>query len=204
MRVASLVTLAFLCGCGTPPAPDTADTLGEGDPKGPPVWWYTCGDPVCRGWTRDPTIPLCTTQVAGDPCRGINRECDIRNDGCNTDMICSRTDPTADGCPISRRSYKSDIRYLSPAEADAVRDDLLAMPLATWQYTAEGTTAASHLGFIIDDAPESPAVSESGETVDLYGYTSMTVAAVQAQQRQIDVLQAEVAALKAELAKRER
>jgi protein tyrosine phosphatase (PTP) superfamily phosphohydrolase (DUF442 family) len=74
------------------------------------------------------------------------------------------------------------------------------MPLATWHYRAEDDAAREHLGFIIDDNPESPAVARTGEHVDLYGYTSMAVAAIQAQQKQIAALEAEVAALRKEMA----
>lgn len=199
----SLIRVLFvlLLGACAPEAPpvDTGAGASAAEKAAPLTWWYTCGDVVCRGWTRERGVPLCRSQNEGDPCRTDGAECDIRGDGCNVNFRCASTDPSV-VCPVSRRSYKSDIRYLSGAELDQVRDDLMSLPLATWRYSAEGTAAASHLGFIIDDAPESPAVSESGETVDLYGYTSMTVAAVQAQQRQIDALQAEVAALRKELA----
>src|SRR5439155_22412171 len=58
-----------------------------------------------------------------------------------------------------------------------------------------------HLGFIIDAVGASPAVAADGGHVDLYGYTSMAVGAIQAQQRRIDALTREVAALRAELAR---
>lgn len=53
------------------------------------------------------------------------------------------------------------------------------------------------LGFLIDDDPASPAVRPDGERVDLYGYTSLAIAALQEQQAEIDALKAEVEALKA-------
>lgn len=196
-----MLLFALLLGCPESPPTETAVPAditpvdAEVDEKGVRTWWHTCGDPVCRGWTRDRSVPLCTTQHEGDVCRRAGGECDIRFDGCNTHMVCATTDPTADGCPISLKAYKHDIRYLSDAEVEGVRDALMDVPLATWQYNADGAAAPTHLGFIIDDLGESPAVAESGDHVDLYGYTSMTVAALQAQQKQIDALSAQVKAL---------
>jgi hypothetical protein len=74
------------------------------------------------------------------------------------------------------------------------------MPLATWRYNDEDPNAREHLGFIIDDQPlTSPAVRPTGDRVDLYGYTSMAVAAIQEQHRQIEALQKEVKNLREEL-----
>jgi uncharacterized small protein (DUF1192 family) len=50
--------------------------------------------------------------------------------------------------------------------------------------------------------PGSPAVDRDGNMVDLYGYASMLVAAVQEQSRQIADLKAEIARLKHASAKR--
>lgn len=184
---------------------DTADTAAPeplaatAEPEARPrlQWWTTCGDPVCRGWTRD-RYPLCTTQVEGDACGRVGAQCDIPRDGCNVNLLCAATDPAVT-CPISQAAYKTDIRYLGAGEAEALHAELLQYPLASWRYTADGAAGAPHLGFIIDDVAPSAAVSEAGDTVDLYGYTSMTVAAIQVQQRQIEALQAEVAALRKEL-----
>ena len=52
------------------------------------------------------------------------------------------------------------------------------------------------------DVGQSPAVSPDGTTVDLYGYASMAVAAIQAQEREIAALKGEVAALRHELDER--
>jgi hypothetical protein len=62
-----------------------------------------------------------------------------------------------------------------------------------------GGSDARHLGFIIEDMPEgSAAVLPSRDRVDLYGYTSMTVASLQHQQREIDELKTELAKLRRE------
>lgn len=104
-------------------------------------------------------------------------------------------------CPISRAKYKKDIAYLSEAEKRQLSDDLMHIPLATYRYKSEGDADRAHLGFIIDDIAPSPAVSASGERVDLYGYTTMSVAAVQLQAKEIAELRKELDALRAELAR---
>lgn len=208
------LTFLFLAACATDPVADTADVAADvtagvtpidadasTEARVPLQWWETCGDPVCRGWTRDRLLPLCGSLVAGDPCRRPGQECDIRLDGCNVNLRCATTDP-ATNCPISRAAYKRDIRYLDAGQAEGLRDELMSYRLATWEYRADGAAAPEHLGFIIDDVAPSPAVAADGETVDLYGYTSMTVATLQVQQRQIEALQAKVEALEAELAAR--
>jgi hypothetical protein len=55
------------------------------------------------------------------------------------------------------------------------------------------------LGFIIDDVEPSVAIDPGRDMVDLYGYTSMAVAALQAQARDIEALKKEVARLRHEL-----
>jgi len=71
---------------------------------------------------------------------------------------------------------------------------VLEMPLATWQYNWENE--GEHLGFLIDDVEGTAAVRPDGEHVDLYGYISLAVAAIQSQQAQIEALEAEIKALK--------
>ncbi len=97
-------------------------------------------------------------------------------------------------CPVSRRRYKNDIHYLSPAELARYRDELLAMKLATWRYKHD--PLKERLGFMIDDNEDSAAADAKRDVVDLYGYTSMAVATIQLQARQIEALEREVAAMK--------
>jgi len=113
-----------------------------------------------------------------------------------------RTDATDTGvsttCPsvvVSRRAYKKNIQYLSDVDLKRLGDALLGFHLASYQYNMPGASPGTHLGFIIDDVAPSPSVAADGNTVDLYGYTSMTVAAVQTQAREIEVLKREVASL---------
>ena len=104
------------------------------------------------------------------------------------------------GCPISRAAYKRDIRYLEQGELERYRRELLGMKLATWRYKHD--PARERLGFIIDDNEISVAVANSGEHVDLYGYTSLAVATLQMQSREIQALKAQVTALEAKLSGR--
>jgi ketopantoate reductase len=75
------------------------------------------------------------------------------------------------------------------------------VPLATWRYKGEPEAGPAHLGFLIDDLVQGgvthPAVRPDGGHVDLYGYTSLTLAAVQEQAVGLAALQAELRALQA-------
>jgi hypothetical protein len=113
--------------------------------------------------------------------------------------------PTCPSAVPSRRAVKKNIQYLSDADVQKLHDDLLRFKLASWQYMLPGASDATHVGFIIDDVEPSPSIAENGTTVDLYGYASMAVAAVQTQQREIDELKREVAELRKQVpAKRRR
>jgi hypothetical protein len=133
--------------------------------------------------------------MAGDTCSTEGPVCDPV-DNCNRVLTCSESDPTAGpgGCPISRRKHKRDIHYLEDAELAGYSEELIQMRLATWRYRHDAERA--HLGFIIDDNESSVAVDPSGEIVDLYGYTSLAVATIQLQARQIERLERDLAELK--------
>ena len=93
----------------------------------------------------------------------------------------------------SLRRRKRNIRYLRVRDIERLHAAVMSFRLATYQYKAEGPGAPSRLGFIIDDVGPGPAVAPDGATVDLYGFTSMAVAAIQAQARQIAALQRKLA-----------
>jgi hypothetical protein len=104
---------------------------------------------------------------------------------------------TSGPCAKSRRAYKKDISYLADDERQRLTDELYGFRLATYHYKAETTSDPTHLGFIIDDVAPSAAVDQrTGDHVDLYGYTTMTVAALQTQAREIAELRREIDALK--------
>lgn len=176
---------------------------GGDDDTSPPsklTWYYTCGDPVCSGYNPSGNVPLCTTEVAGESCTTEGATCDPKSD-CNSLLVCAASDPTQEpgGCPISQKALKRDIHYLDATGLKQYRDELMQVKLATYQYKASPPNSPNRLGFMIDDKPESPAVLPNKERVDLYGYTSMTVAAVQVQAQELELLKQEIAALRAEL-----
>jgi hypothetical protein len=208
---AVLVPLLAALACGAPPeatAPPGAwaaeDTSGDqAGPPAPPRLYPTCGDPVCRGWSPHAGVPRCGAYTAGDRCPtfAIGRTCDPQ-DPCNALLECRR-DPDPGPCPISRVAHKRDVAYLDDPALRAAAAQILDTKLATWGYTWDDPAAPLHLGFLIDDQPTSPAVAADGEHVDLYGYTSLAVAALQVQQATLDAQQAEIRELRARLARLE-
>ena len=194
------------CGdsCAAPfgsPLPTYCDAEGKCRPlPEPPAcgglsWYLTCGGPVCRAEDDpfdSPDIPNCTTQAAGDPCKVADDRCDGVA-SCGAFLVCTDQDPRSGPCPISRARYKQDIRYLTESERAALHDQVVQMPLASYHYrTAPG--GAPELGFIIEDVEPSAAVR--GDRVNLYGYLSMAVAAIQEQQTQIQNLERELKLLR--------
>ena len=160
--------------------------------------FYTCGDPVCSGHRPQPGVPACSSERAGDSCAREGESCDPL-DACNRLVVCAGDDP-ARMCPISRGSAKRNVQYLSDADRARLHDELLRFPLATYQYRSAGAAAAPHLGFLVDDVAPSPAVQGlRGDRVDLYGYATMAVAALQDQAQQIAELRQEVDSLRREL-----
>lgn len=185
MRV--LVSLIAIAACGgTAPAP-----------QGALQWFSTCGDPACSGH-RDAGIAACTAQEeAGVSCATASAECDPQN-LCNSLLLCAASDPKKSGCPVSRMRFKQDIRYLSDADRSAYSDQLLSLPLATFRY--RGGDSRLRLGFMIDGHESLACVD--GDTVDLYGYASMAVAALQSQEQEIAQLRRELRQLRRELKRR--
>jgi hypothetical protein len=168
------LSLAAFAGC-VPKEPDPDPSIA--------TFQTTCGDPVCRGFSPDPNTPLCTTETEGDSCTEEGTVCAIPDDACNAKLICAEEDPKANGCPISLRSKKTEIHYLKESDERLLSEALFSMKLADWRYLTEPSGTKHHLGFIIDDLPkESPAVLPRGDQVNMYGYTSMAVAALKTQQ----------------------
>lgn len=199
-----LMGALVVAGCGeggTSPA-EASEESGEarGEVKVP------CGAPTpfC------PDAPGChLTQSCPQECKCPPNVCGTRV--CGKSQTCCTGQPfpeptciQGDICPISQRAFKKEVEYLDDAALRRTRDQLLQYKLATWHYTSEDETARRHLGFIIEDVGPGPSVASHGQTVDLYGYTSMAVATLQVQARELAELKAELAALKAELARRKR
>jgi hypothetical protein len=143
-------------------------------------------------------IPACkTTETKGASCAPAGAECDTGTP-CSGPLKCTTSDPTHGGqCPISRAKYKTDIRYLTPVERAKLADDVQSIPLVRYRY--KDGPERQHLGFIIEDVEPSPSVDSPHDQVDLYGYTSMAVAAIQEQRHEIDAMKAELEELRREL-----
>jgi hypothetical protein len=137
----------------------------------------------------------CTTEKAGQPCTTPGAECDA-GFGCNARLRCTDRNPRFPSCPISARAAKREIAYVTPEEARRLYDELTQLRLATYRYRNESPDAERRLGFIIDDTAMSPAVAPDRSMVDLYGFTSMAVAAIQEQRREIDHLKQQMRALR--------
>lgn len=171
-------------------------------PDGPLQWYTTCGDPVCGGYTKPDGVPLCTAdQLEGNPCDVEGTTCDPVSD-CNALLVCATKDPKQQepgGCPISRAKFKTDIEYVGPAQLERYAADLSSLRLATYRYRAAPPTATPRLGIILEDNEQGVWVDAAHDRVDLYGYASLAVAALQVQQRQIADLRAEVERLSAQL-----
>lgn len=179
-------------------------------------------DPTCQGGgclpegaPVDSTLPCCeglsaqngVCAAAGCPagltdCSGACVDLNWDNNNCGScGSYC------ADGCSygscnpsISRRRFKTDIAYLDAGETQRLRDELMRYRLATWRYKNQPADGPRHLGFMIDDvAPSASVAGGNGDRVDLYGYTSMAVAAIQVQAQQIQALQQEVKSLRSQL-----
>jgi hypothetical protein len=164
------------------------------------TWYSTCGCPVMfadAGLSGCPTEGTpCTTK--GDTCGGD------AGTNCGQHMVCDDHDPKAGGCPISSAKFKENIHYLGDAELAALHDETLQMRLTTYKYQgpwANGSDA-THLGFIIEDQPQSLSVDRGHDRVDMYGYVSMVVASMQVQEREIDALRKELAATQKACAKK--
>jgi hypothetical protein len=160
------------------------------------------------------TDPAITGTTANLTCDGGLCKSTFKGEVCGK-YICTATQQCCSGiplpepkcyeggmCPISQRVHKKDITYLSQDDRQRLNDQLMSFPLATYRYKTESDSERPHLGFIIDDVAPSPAVLANGERVDMYGYTTMTVAALQTQARELAALRRQVEDLKAECGKK--
>jgi hypothetical protein len=181
-----------------------AGTGGVAGGDGGLTWFTTCGDPVCRGAGEDahramPDVAPCTTQAAGQPCTTKDELCDPRGQ-CNEALRCSDHDPKMQpgGCPISSRRFKTEIAYVSDGERLQISEEVAKLRLARYKYK-DDPGGRPHLGFILEDAPDSPAADMQRERVDLYAYLSMVVATLQTQRQQLDSQKQELGLLRGEL-----
>jgi hypothetical protein len=180
--------------CGFTETNELTDCLAGGGAGGGLQWYATCGDPVCSDQQEqdDPAVPNCGAAMAeGSACTDEGARCETRS--CGVDHVCAATDPIGNfGCPISRARYKRDVDYVDEAQLSRLHDEVTHLPLATWEY--KHAPGVPQLGFIIEDIE--PSAAATGDHVNVYGYLSMAVAAIQVQQRQIEALRAELSELR--------
>jgi hypothetical protein len=108
----------------------------------------------------------------------------------------------AGACPVSRRMYKRDIERLDDDALGRIYDELRNIQLTTYQYKSDPAASPRRLGFIIDDTKTPYPVNADGNSVNLYGYVSMAVAAIQTQSRELEALRTEIAQLRHEQSRR--
>ncbi|MCA9522500.1 MAG: hypothetical protein KC609_16090, partial [Myxococcales bacterium] len=132
-------------------------------------WVVSCGTPVCYENQPAPTdVPTCKPdQQTGSPCSVDGQRCIPEKPlDCGRTLICLTSQPVV--CPISQRKFKTGIRYLSESDKSKLYTDLKSIDLATLNAT---------------------------KGRDLYGYTSVTVAALQTQAKQLETLRRQIEAL---------
>jgi hypothetical protein len=183
---------------------DNADSNGESPADmagGPELHWYsTCGDPACSGYNGPwEGVPACGNIQEGDVCQTEGESCDFMSD-CNAQMVCAASDPKQQpgGCPISRSRFKQDIDYVDAAERDTLYRALLELKLANYRYR-ERSDGKLQLGIILEDQRDEPWVDPANDRVDLYGYSSLAIAGVQAQAQELAAMRAELEAMRREL-----
>jgi hypothetical protein len=147
-------------------------------------------------------VPVSTTPLDwpdGGACPALGSSCTTQSETCGTRTpancgvieVCDTHQPTM--CPRSSSKYKDNVEYLDDARLAGLHDQTMRVRLATYNYKSTvDDPKPKHLGFIIEDNPQSPAVDRSGERVDMYGYLSMVVAAMQVQEKEIAALRREL------------
>ena len=164
-----------------------------------------CSGPLtwrCDAPNTDPGCPAAIPNV-GIGCASEGKQCTYGCENghsrtCSDGVWVASNSPY--GCPVSSKQYKRDIHYLAFDDLRRVADQVRSLRLATWKYLDPKIASGTRLGIIVEDAPASDAVDPRGDRVDLYGYTSMAVAAAQVNARDVDDLRREVEALRAEIA----
>ncbi|MES1209242.1 MAG: hypothetical protein ABUS79_25170 [Pseudomonadota bacterium] len=159
-----------------------------------------CKDGACCGTACCAQGEWCDSSGTSPVCRcGSGNAC-MDGNACTSPL--SGTDQCGvlccqgGNCPISRRAFKREIHQLDADEVQRVYAQLRDIKLSTYHYKNEPESNAPRLGFIIDDTASPYPINPDGNSVNLYGYASMAVAAIQAQGQEIAALKAEVARLR--------
>jgi len=100
---------------------------------------------------------------------------------------------------VSTRDAKKNITYLNDDEKLETLTKLGKMKIAQYRYKTDNDSDPLRLGLIAEEAP-AEVLSASGKGVDIYKLTTFTLAAVQAQQKSIEAIDARLSALEARTA----
>ncbi len=167
-------------------------------------WYTTCGYPVCQVPDGGLVDAGAGCAPVGSACSQAGETCGVASQAnCGVTLVCASQDPKGGtgGCPISSRKYKDGITYVDDAQLQRLHDEALGIRLATYQYKPQvADPDPTHLGFIIEDNLQTPAVDKAHNRVDMYGYVSMVVAGMQVQEKEIAQLREELSAARREAA----
>lgn len=98
---------------------------------------------------------------------------------------------------MSSRDYKTNIRPLGASDYKEMLEDLSKTDVYRYRFR-DDANEVEHIGLIAEEAP-AEIVSSDGKGLSLADYSAFLLAAIKAQQEQIEDLQSQVNALRAEL-----
>ncbi len=191
---------------GGTPATGGTGAGGQGGIRvcGPSSACTRCKDGACCGTSCCGAGEWCDSSGTTPVCRcGTGNAC-IDGNACASPLgganQCGAICCQGNNCPISRRAFKREVHQLDTQEVQRVYAQLRDIKLTTYHYKDEPASNAPRLGFIIDDTASPYPINPDGNSVNLYGYASMAVAAIQAQSQEIAALKSEVARLRRQVA----
>jgi hypothetical protein len=175
---------------------DAGHDAKAGDSGSKLQWYLTCGDPVCGEPSDAAVVDAGTCPDVGTSCDALGQTCGVSNPkvNCGATLLCADHNPAVE-CAMSSRKFKNDIEYLGDRELQGLHDEALRMRLATYNYKGQfADPNPKHLGFIIEDDPQSLAVDRGHDRIDIYGYLSMVLATMQVQEQEIQKLEQQLGA----------
>ena len=215
LSILLLIISASFSGCKVE---DLALNLQQSSPKEFRLYAHPCGngDPISRT-CLDPAdsievfpeneVSCEKMQLAeGDPCSVIERCVEKSAIACKdnpeqivasaTFLYCRNELDWMEGdagCPVSTRTAKRNIHYLSADAKAGLAKEILGLQLAKYEYKPSvSKDQEQKIGFIIEDIPHSSFVKKKESRLDLYSYVSALVATVQKQQKEIEELRKEI------------